>query len=378
MIHYNDFVMVNNLGDQHTTGSIVYDFNASAVVDFEAVIHNRGDSDLSTDVKKLVIKLHDDITYMMDHNRYNLKYARACLNLLIMLREASPLQKRRERRDDTSAYIHEIAQATYLLWLYENTPIITRWLENRAQDDSKLHPNLRTTTPVKDTRIQNRLIMTAKELDISMAIAFLHDCMEDLGLKAGRLLRYLKKVNDFDEGIIQAIVNSVDGLTKKSNDQPRAWMNRANKNDIILLNKLLDRQHNLATIIGSDRPEEKVRNYISDTNEFLNRSKARLRANGTLTYVAQYLYDQCALLELYYDVRNGKKPVDLLEESVTKLLEDYTVSSVHPKIHPMICIASRIFNDPIIQRKLLEQGLIHELVQWDHSPADQAPARRAS
>ncbi len=350
---------------------IAYLFGTHSLVTFSDIIQERKDSQLSSIAKTSVIKLYRDIERIF--NLYDLKYARASFNLLVMLREASPWRKRRERRDDTSAYIHEIAQATYYAWMFENQKTIQSWLKKRQDNPNMLHPKLRYQKAANDNRPIHCLITTPEELDIFMAIAFNHDSMEDLGLTAGRFGRFLNTVNYAAQDIIDTIVQGVDDLTKRDKDKPHAWMNRAKNTSISLLAKSVDRMHNLATIIGSDRPEPKIRKYIAETLEFLDRAAPKIRKNGTVTYVAQHLYDQCDLLELYFDVKNKKKPFSILEQRAEELVEQYDVTSVHHSIHPMLCTVGRALTD-ILQIP----AQAHAVGRSAQPRGGQAPAKRVS
>lgn len=345
---------------------IHYDFQGVAPIDFYEVIWGREDSGLTRDAKKLVCQLYDDLADQAQ--TLGLRYTNVSFNLLICLKEAHKKLSRIARRDRTSAYIHEIAQATYFLWLHDNTAVISKWLKRRLDDETLLHPELRLKQGEIDNRLDNRLVMTTHELDIFIAIAFNHDSIEDLDLTEDRLRKALLQTPRATEDDVEIIVQTIVALSKLSDDPYGAWIPRVIKGgDIAILSKMIDRQHNLATMIGSDRSEDKVQDYLDDTLMFLEIAGSHIRQNGTLTYVGQYLYDQVDLIKLYYDVKSGIAPEKDLEECFKDLVKKYKRTSIDPEIHPMLCIAKRIVQDEQfrhLERNLLRPDTIHDWARW--------------
>lgn len=338
------------------SGPVSYQFNAVRNINFGKVLDRRTDFEwqqgearpegiLTPAANQRAKKLYGDIQGAI--KRYGMKYTKASVNLLICLREVHEKPKRRARRDNTSAYVHEFAQILYAVWMFENRGRIDTWLSKRLNAND-LHPNLQSDQGHKDIRLKRRLLQTRGQLDVVAAASGNHDSMEDLGLKGDGISFALRNVPLSEKKNVNTIARIIRNLTKQPGDIGDVWMNRASRNELSLLCKMMDRTHNVATMLGSDRSEAKILRYLEETEVFLDRASPMIRNNGTLTYMAQYLYDQAALIHMYYDVKHQKLPFVILEENANTLCNRYLTTTIDRSIHPMLCILERIMQDEAI------------------------------
>ncbi len=366
------------------SGAVSYAFNAAYDMDFRGMINNRQDSTLEPAAKRLVIRLYDNVDLIF--KTYSLKHPKASANLLICLRENREITFKKDgtpknpwaRRDKSSRYAHEFAQFLYATWLYEHSGTVDAWLKKRLAAND-LHPKLRTKPGVADYRHRNVMLQTLEELDIIGAITLNHDSIEDLGLTKRRLHNSMLQASANDNGLEAfAIKETIDNLSKRPGEPEKGWMTRACRNELTLLCKLIDRTHNLATILDSGKKEHEINNYMNETETLLNRANRMICNNGTLTYMAQYLYDQIDLLRLYHDVKNEKKPLSELHEALTQLTRRYQptydngLAVLIDEIHPMMCIVRRIRNDNALKSKLSIPRIELEAVPSD--PQGVAPS----
>lgn len=361
---------------QPDIGPIRYEFNAVRNINFQTVLDRRTDyggkagpreqGTLTVDANRYTMKLYNRAQAKISQHR--LTATKASFNLLICLREGHLLPKRRARRDENSAYTHELAQIIYAVWLFENRAKVDKKIRERLAAND-LHPMLRSVKGAKDRRLSRLLLQNKEELDVAGAVAGNHDSMEDLALKRQKLLNALSRNAANDNRTITRVANIIGNISKQPGEHPASWMKRAQKTELTLLCKMLDRSHNVATMLGSGRDEKKINDYLNETEVLLKLANNKIRRNGTLTYMAQYLYDQIDLLRLYYDVKNGTAPMQQLAEKMDKAVKDYRTSTIDRDIHPMLCIVGRILKDPYIIRNLPVPETVLAQVPFDRQAA---------
>lgn len=125
-------------------------------------------------------------------------------------------------------------------------------------------------------RIANALVSLGVEDEKILAIAILHDILEDTDLTKEDLLE------DFDEDVVEA----VELLTKKENLSLEDYYTNIFFNPRACVVKIADRCHNVSTMYFFN--EEKTRNYINETELYVIPLCSEVSNN--YPYLSNYIY----------------------------------------------------------------------------------------
>lgn len=318
---------------------------------------------LVQEARERALKHFDEVDRFF--RRLALRYAPQSRDLLMELRTGHP--KPDVRRDGTSSYDHEMTQALMVIWQYENRVTVRRYVRSAKRlNGAKAWPEfLRNTNPEWEAkRRKNFLYKSLKEVDLALAIRMNHDSVEDLELDPDTLFRRLMRASRPHRKDAKCICDCIADITKEDKNEPvEIWGMRAGRTAMSLAAKYDDRMTNLATMIGSHRTEEDIRAYVAETKIFIRMHPEKVLTNGTLSYMAEYLDDQCNLLDLYLDFKEAA-PEDKnaflyrVEQAIEEALADYGAESIDSYIHPMMGISRRIFNDPEVLAVMGNQPLL--------------------
>ncbi len=354
-----------------------HDFNA--VIDFEG--------GLSAPHKKEVKELYAEVRQYLAERKMNM--ALASLDLLIELRQVAP-RKKRIRDDGTSAYMHELSQAMYLIWLLENRKSVISWV-NKRQGLSRIFSAFTDTNGGKsdDSFLFQTRVPDREALEMALTLCFNHDSGEDLYLTETEFKeRMAPHARHFKSKRAITTLGECFELITKRKDQGEtmeAYAYRVGLQPLALGDKMVDRMHNLMSLIGSGRSLEKMADYLGETVMLLGMNSERIKGNGTLSYLEMYLEAQIDLISLYLDVKQprGNNSIILQEqafEALVKKIEMYTdryqTATISYKIHPMLGVIRRIVDDPEISNLLLPRTDLERvpLVLPGSDPVLPAPA----
>ena len=176
--------------------------------------------------------------------------------------------------DKTYLFIKGYASALSLTQTLKALPLARRfhngqYRKGEIEIDGKMYnlPYVLHVLKVCSTLISLRLPLSNEELDILLAAALLHDCIEDCSTTylpngGSELITYYH----FDRRILEIVklVSKKSGYTDQQLDD---YFNEIKKNRFALLIKLADRSHNVEDLYNMKT--EKLHKYVRETRTWI-------------------------------------------------------------------------------------------------------------